>query len=153
RVAFSPDGTTILTVDANRIVRLWDARGTRDSGSSGPLGLPQSHNGSFAAVTFSPDGQRFLTRGSHDAIRLSELPSRPGLAPALGQEKGVMAAGFSVDGPLAVNGGLDSTARVWDVGSGRPVGTPLRNERAPVLAVAFGPDRKTILATDRAQNI
>ena len=37
----------------------------------------------------------------------------------------VMAVAFSPDGKLILTGSRDQTARLWEAGTGKPIGTPL----------------------------
>jgi WD40 repeat protein len=60
----------------------------------------------------------------------------------------VHAVALSADGKLALTGGDDNVARVWDVATARPLGPPLRHPR-PVMGVAFWPDGKTLLTADQ----
>ena len=57
-VAFSSDGKSILTGDADGKARLWDAA------TSQPVGKPLEHHGSIVSVAFSPDGKSILTGGA-----------------------------------------------------------------------------------------
>lgn len=40
--------------------------------------------------------------------------------------------------PVVVSGGVDATVRMWDLGSGDPVGEPFTGHTGPVSAVAVG---------------
>jgi WD40 repeat protein len=65
----------------------------------------------------------------------------------------VLAAAFSADGKLAVTGGADKNARIWDTTTGLPVGPPLAHDDQ-VLAVAFSPDGKMVAtASGRAAQL
>ncbi len=62
-VAFSPDGKTLGTGGADRIVRLWDA-------SAGTLMKEfKGHFGAVTALAFSPDGSRIVSAGLDHIIR------------------------------------------------------------------------------------
>jgi WD40 repeat protein len=58
-VAFSPDGTTVITGSYDRTARLWDVSTGR------PIGQPLTHQDAVSAVAFSPDGTTVIT-GSRD---------------------------------------------------------------------------------------
>jgi WD40 repeat protein len=79
-LAFSPDGTSVLTVGGQVpgyskpayfsyiAAQLWDV------GTAIPAGPPLAHQNWVSAAAFSPDGSRLLT-GSHDkSARLWEVP-------------------------------------------------------------------------------
>jgi WD40 repeat protein len=65
-VAFSPDGTRIVSASYDCTLRLWDAK------SGQPIGAPlQGHENPVSSVAFSPDGTRIVS-GSDDKTLLWE---------------------------------------------------------------------------------
>jgi WD40 repeat protein len=60
----------------------------------------------------------------------------------------VLALAFGPDGKTVLTGSLDSTARLWDASTGRPLGPTMTHQNA-VLAVAYSPDGKTVLTGSR----
>jgi serine/threonine protein kinase len=81
------------------------------------------------------DDLRRIARTNLAGLR-SELPV---LRTVLYHPGSVYATAFSPDGKTLLSGGWDSTARLWDLATGRPIGTPLRHPMG-VVAVAFSPD-------------
>ena len=45
-----------------------------------------------------------------------------------------------------VSGSDDNMLRLWDAGSGKPIGEPLKGHTNSVLSVAFSPDGKRIVS-------
>jgi WD40 repeat protein len=160
-VAFSPDGTRILTASGGPIMvgtvnelKLWDARTGAvllDLTQPGSLdGQMEDHRG--ASVAFSPDSKRFVAGG---------LGWRAGLAnwatvrdTATGAElfelKGhtgtLTCVAYSPDGARIVSGAGDGDRRalVWDAGTGAAL-LELKGHTSGILCVAFSADGKRIV--------
>ena len=135
-VAFSLDGTHILTGCIDGVVRL---------GRGGQPGSPcsQGAHRSGDSVGFSPDGTRVLT-GSQD--RTAKLWDAEGqeLLVFKGHTRAVTSVAFQPDGKRIVTGSEDSTAKVWDAANGQELLT-LKGHTQPVSGVAFSPDGKRIV--------
>ena len=67
-MAFSPDGTRILTASADHTAKLWDA-------ASGKLIASFEHQGSVNDGAFSPDGARILTASADNTAKLWDAAS------------------------------------------------------------------------------
>lgn len=68
--------------------------------------------------------------------------ARPEIVVQLGHSGALNAVAYSPDGRLALTGGADGTARLWDVNVGRELRI-LAGHRGPVTSVAFAPDGRT----------
>jgi WD40 repeat protein len=106
-VAFSPDGTRIVSGSGDKTLRLWDV----SSGQS--IGAPlQGHEGSVMSVAFSPDGTRIVSGSGDKTQRLWDAKSgQPIGAPLQGHENPVSSVAFSPDGTRIVSASYDCTLR------------------------------------------
>jgi WD40 repeat protein len=138
---FSPDDHTLLTMSADRAVRLWNLD---DPGQ--PARVLQ-HDKAVIAAHFSPDGRWVLT-GSRDGAarlwnaRLGEIHAQPLLHAAP-----LEAIGFSRDGRWAVTAADDGAAKVWELRAddyARPLQLP-----QPVRFAFFGAQGRDVLASMR----
>jgi WD40 repeat protein len=63
-VAFSPDGSAVVSAGQDRVLRFWDVAGR------GPLGELEWHLGAVRSLAFSPDGEWLATGGGDGLVRL-----------------------------------------------------------------------------------
>lgn len=146
-VAFSQDGTTLVTGSADQTVRLWDVTDFAHPRQLGqPLTGPQDR---VLAVEFSPDGTT-LAAGSRDTMirlwdvhdRAHPVPAGPPLAGATGSVQSIT---FTPNGSVIAVADAGGAVRVWDVGARQPLGVPLTLP-SRVNTVAFSPDGTTLAA-------
>ena len=109
-VAFSPDGTKILTGSVDGTARLWKTISGRKRATL------RSHEGSVNSLSFPPDGSKILT-GSHDGTaRLWETASGQELAVLRGHGNSVNNLAFSPDGQFAITCYDQGRAYLFKVG-------------------------------------
>ena len=137
-VAFSPDGTTVLTGSWDGTARFWDA----------PTGTPNSfllrHPYPVVAVAFGPGNGKTVLTGSTDGIaRLWDTTTGKELRQFKGHQDEVRAVAFSPDGTTALTGSKDKTAQFWNVAVGECC-IRLQHE-GEVRAAAFSPHGTTAL--------
>jgi WD40 repeat protein len=134
-VAFSPDGTAVLTMFVEPW--LWPADGSKRGERV------EADRCRFAI--FSPDGHKLLTAsdtdGSAKVWNLVDNAVRHPTMTLAGNSGPVVAAAFSADGQRVVTAG-DKTVRVWRLGA------PAVRERMVGLVNLVSPDRRQILTRD-----
>lgn len=132
-VAFSPQGTMIVSGSDDCTVRLWQPDGT-------PLGEPlRGHENYVLAVAVSPDGEWVVSGSADRTLRLWQLNGTPPQSPLVGHSSAVLAVAISPDGQMIASVSADHTLRFWSK-YGNPLGEPLVGHEAAVRAVAFSPD-------------
>jgi WD40 repeat protein/tRNA A-37 threonylcarbamoyl transferase component Bud32 len=140
-VAFSPDGKTAATGSRDGTVRLWDPA------TGQPLPRePMRHRDEVTTVAFSPDGQTLLTGSRDKTGGLWEVATGKRIGQPLEHQGEVVAAAFGPDGESVVTAGQGVAPRVWNRrGTGPYREPPWGHSDDWVLALAFSPDRKTVL--------
>jgi WD40 repeat protein len=153
-VAFSDDDQRIAVRLRNRPQRVFEAGSGREVPGDAAR-VPVRDVGAVAAV--SPDGalHAAVSGNNSEQIRLSRVDGDRELAlvrhdadPDLSRNR-VVALAFSPDSRFLVTGGLDRTARVWDL-TGQELAF-IRHD-APLVAVAFSADGGVLVtaAEDRS---
>jgi WD40 repeat protein/tetratricopeptide (TPR) repeat protein/tRNA A-37 threonylcarbamoyl transferase component Bud32 len=138
---FSPDGRTLLVGHSAGGLLLDTATGRQIGGALGSSGL-------VSGVGFSADGRTAVTGGLSGIVQLWDVATgRPKGQPLKHRER-IMQVALSSDGrtvAAARDGkhGLRGGVQLWDAVTGRP-GLDLPHP-GRVWAVAFSPDRKTLL--------
>lgn len=104
-MAYSPDGTTLVTGGADNAVRMWD------TGSGALLRSVVGHSTAVTAIAFSPDGQTLATATGDGIVRLWDagtgylLRALRGSGPALA---------FVPDGSWLASGGGEGKVTLLD---------------------------------------
>jgi WD40 repeat protein len=137
---FSPDGSRILTADESDHARLWDERtGSAIAAAdhfhfwSCPAPFPQ----------FSPSGEQVVTLRRYHAF-LRDPQSNLVEVARLQHDNFVTGITYSPDGRRSATVSADSTARVWDTGTGEACISPLRHDGGVSMA-HFGSDGQRIV--------
>jgi WD40 repeat protein/serine/threonine protein kinase len=138
-VAFSPDGSRLLTGGEDNIARLWDAATLKS------LGELHQHRKTVSDVAFSPDGSRFLTGSFDGTAQLWDAAKLVPIGKPLIHQSEVKGLAFSPDGRKILIGFADGTVRLYDAATLKPIGTPLQHMKI-VCAVDFSPDGSQLLA-------
>jgi WD40 repeat protein/serine/threonine protein kinase len=136
-VAFSPDGSQLVTALDDKTARVYD------STTGTPLLLLRGHGGRVWTADFSPDGWSIITASADKTARIWDAVSGRQRQVFAGHASQVARAVFSPDGRQVATASDDKTARLWEVASGRELRQFVGHE-ARVTSVAFSPDGRRL---------
>jgi WD40 repeat protein len=106
-LAFSPDGSRILTGSADRTVRLWDG------GTGKELRKIEAHAGYVKAVQFTADGASAASVGYDHVNRLWDLRNGQMITSYEVHNRPALSVAFSADGKTIFSGGADEYVVRW----------------------------------------
>ncbi len=141
-LSFSPDGSRLASVGADRVTRIFEVPGGR------LLYSLYGHSDEVLSAQFSPDGGQLVT-ASRDGLAWLWQWSREGVAQGqqlVGHSGAVLSARFSPDGSCIVTASSDGTARLWQGHTGAAQGT-LRGHSAPVRSARFSPGGSRVVTS------
>ena len=136
RLAFSPDGALLLTLESQG-VRRWDTR------TGAEVGRRLTQPGGVTAVAFTPDGRQMLTGSRTGLLRLSDAATGEAVGRSMPAAAAVTVLDVHPAGRFAAAGYADGSARIWDTFTGQPVGPPIA-QPGPLLALAFPPGGRVL---------
>ncbi|CCA74987.1 related to WD40-repeat protein (notchless protein) [Serendipita indica DSM 11827] len=141
-IAFSPDGSRMISGSNDNTIRQWDA----DTGQ--PLGAPlRGHEKAVNSVAFSPDGSRIISGSCDMTIRLWDTESgQPIGKPYKGHEASVTAIAFSLGTSCIAYGFEDNTIGLWNPNTGQLLREPIKGHTKLVTALAFSLDGSKIVS-------
>lgn len=146
-VAFSPDGSRILSGGQDYAVRLWNAE-TGDE-----VLVPMMHETTVSAVAFSPDGTRIASGDTSGGINIWDV--KAGIKsgdPLKGHIDTLYIIAFSRDGHYIASGSADRKIIVWDIRTGK-IRSTLIGHSATVCCIAFSPDGNRIVSGASDQTV
>ncbi|WP_435008935.1 protein kinase domain-containing protein [Tundrisphaera lichenicola] len=137
-VAYSPDGSRILTGSDDGTARLWDAT------TGAEVLTIKAHAGPVGSAVFSPDGSRILTGGADKTARIWDSRTGVEVRAIQGPDIKIFSVAFSPDGSRILIGGDGGTVKVWDAQTGGEI-LALKGQAGPTASVIFSPDGSRIL--------
>ena len=144
-LAFAPDGKTVASSGADRVVRLWSV----DNPSAAPLVLAA---GCWTlSLAFSPDGKMLVAGCLENKLLLWNLPTdlhTVVTAPLLVADNigSVYGLAFSHKGDLLAAAGQDKRIRIWHVSNLQDARTVLTGHGALVQSLAFSPQDNLLVS-------
>ncbi|MEL7078522.1 MAG: caspase family protein [Cyanobacteria bacterium J06582_2] len=144
-VAYSPDGSQILTGSSDRTLRLWNSQGES-------VGQPlQGHTDTVTSAAFSPNGQLIVSGSDDETIRLWD-ESGKSIGQLIKHEDTVTAIAFSPNGKLIASSSDDGRIRLWNT-QGNPIGEAFIGHEDTVTAIAFSPDGRLIASASEDRTV
>jgi WD40 repeat protein len=108
-VAFSPDGTRVLSGSQDYTAKLWNA-------STGAVTCTFSgHTGFVTSVAFSPDGTKILTGSGDKTAKLWDTATGAELHTFNELTDSVSSVAFSPDGTKVLTGLTNGTSQLWSI--------------------------------------
>ena len=112
-VAFSPNGSTLVSGSNDRTLKLWPVSSQTDNASFGSPRTLTGHTAILGAVTYSPDGRLLASAGDDEGIRMWDPQTGEQRAVLKGHAGAVVDLAFSPDGKILASAGNDGSARLW----------------------------------------
>jgi len=152
-VAFSPDGTRLLSAGCDQTARLWDAA------TGAEIRVLRDHHAPLAVGAFSRDGRLIGTAGGHPCIthptqgddndtdvRIWEAASTTPPRRLAGALTLLVGATFSADGTEFAAGGTSGEVLVWTLSTGlmRVLGPQSATAVATIQSMEFSPNGRQL---------
>ncbi len=153
--AFSPDGHTLATENADQTITLWESASGKERGRLGKApqakqpagGMPIMVGGGFGmsnpaslTLAFASDGRTLACRGPDRAVCVWDVAAGKELGQLKGHDGNVTALAFGSDGKTVVSGSSDTTVLIWDATRFGPAARPQPAKLSPADVEALWAD-------------
>jgi WD40 repeat protein len=138
-LAFSPDGSRLVTGTRNGKILIWDIK------KGGVAVETEGHPGIIMSIAWSRDGRTIASASGDKTVKLWDAVTGQEQVTLRGHSGGVYSVAISPDGKKVASGSWDRTVRIWDADNGNQI-RQLPGHQADVWSVAFSPDGATVAA-------
>ena len=143
---FSADGNHVVTGSEDYILRIWNVK-------TGAQEQAIDRNGEYIAeAAYSPDRREIAVSYDSDGdIKLWSIEKGMFVQTLKGHTDNIRSLTYSPDGRLLVSGSLDTTARIWDLDTGKTLHT--LDAGGWVEHITFFPDNDTIATSGTTSTV
>ena len=145
-VAFSTDGTCIVSGSSDGSVWVWDAS------TGAELKVLNGHTGSVISTAFSTDGTCIVSGSFDKSVQVWDASTGAKLKVLNGHTDYVTSTAFSTDGTRIVSGSFDKSVRVWDASTGAELKV-LNGHTDFVISTAFSTDGTRIVSGSEDKSV
>ena len=138
-VAYSPDGTKIVSGSDDKTIKIWDA----NTGQC--LKTLEGHSNRVFSVAYSPDGTKIISGSEDKTIKIWDANTGQCLQTLEVHSNWVSSVAYSPDGTKIISGSYDNTVKIWDANTGECLKT-LEGHSDCVHSVSYSPDGKKIIS-------
>ncbi|MFN2628750.1 MAG: hypothetical protein ABR569_08965 [Gaiellaceae bacterium] len=145
-VAFSPDGTRVVTAGDDGLARIWAWR-------AGKLVANLEVDGVVRSASFSPDGKLLATASDDGGARVWDWKAKNIVTVFRASKIGTAYdAAFDASGERLVTAGQDGSARIWSLRTRRRLALLGGHADGGLRTADFSPDGGLIVTNGRAGN-
>ena len=147
RLAFNPDGTTLISACADTTVRLWNI----ETGHYKDIRTGDS-TAEIYSLSMSPDSTTIASGSNDGIIRIWDTRTGQRKSALTGHASIVSALSFSPDSATLASGAWDNTIRLWDPRTGKQHGI-LSGHTGSINSLSYSPDGETLASGDSKGDI
>ena len=133
-VAFSPDGSTLVSTDSDKTVRLWNVQ------TATYRNILSQHRAEISSIVFSQDGKTLIGEDRDNSLRLWDVATET--EKIVVDRERVRNINISPDGKTIATSGSD-TVRLWNAETGEHI-TDLNGQNISINGIDFSPDGSTL---------
>ena len=133
-LAFSPDGSTLVSADSDKSVRLWNVQ------TATYRNILSQHRTDISSLLFSPDGKTLISEDRDDSLRLWDVATET--EKIVVDRERVVNINISPDGKTIATSGYD-TLSLWNAETGEHI-TDLNVQNISINEIDFSPDGSTL---------
>lgn len=139
RIAIAPDSRTLVTAEADRVLRVWSLP------EGNLLRSLSGHQTSITALAISRDNQRLVAGSEDGTVYLWDMASGKRLQALKGHSQSVTTVAISPDARTFATGAKDGRIHQWEMVSGKRLRT-VKLPNTEVAAVVYGAAPESLIS-------